>query len=213
LISERIFSAIEAEAKRLMKGGESSGHDWEHVRRVHLNCLKLAKTDRVNVDVLRLAALLHDVGISHEMKEGVDHAVYSAGRARRIMRRHGVPADVVEAVCRAIASHRFGAGLKPETIEGRTLQDADRLDAIGAIGIARAFAYGGARGAAIYDPAEKPGKYDPMKVTATLTHFHEKLLRIKDSMNTRMGKQIAHERHKFMEVFLTELQKEVEGIS
>lgn len=204
---------IEIEVKRLMKGGESSGHDWEHVRRVHLNCLTLAKTERANLDVLRFAALLHDVDISREMNEGLDHAASSARRARRIMRKHGVPADIGQAVCRAIASHRFGAGLKPETIEGEILQDADRLDATGAIGIARAFAYGGARGAAIYDPAERPGKYDPMKVTSTLTHFHEKLLKIKDSMNTRRGKQLARERHRFMELFLKKLQKESEGIS
>jgi len=103
--------------------------------------------------------------------------------------------------------------LKPETIEGEILQDADRLDATGAIGIARAFAYGGARGAAIYDLEERPGKYDPMKVTSTLTHFHEKLLKIKDSMNTRRGKQLAHERHRFMELYLRKLQKEIEGVS
>lgn len=213
MISEGTFSTIEAEVKRLMKGGESSGHGLEHVRRVHVNCLALAETEHVNLDVLRLAALLHDVGISKEMKEGLDHAVSSAARARQIMHKHGVPVNIADAVCRAIASHRFGAGLKPETIEGRILQDADRLDAIGAIGVARAFAYGGARGAAIYDPAEKPGKYDPMKITSTLTHFHEKLLKIKDAMNTRRGKDMALERHRFMEVFLSKLREEIGGIS
>ncbi|MDH5362478.1 MAG: HD domain-containing protein [Aigarchaeota archaeon] len=204
---------IETEVKRLMKGGESSGHDWEHVRRVQMNCLALARSESANLNVLRLAAILHDVGITWEMKQGLDHAVASARTARRIMRKHGVPSAIVEAVCRAIASHRYGAGLKPNTVEGRILQDADRLDAIGAIGVARAFAYGGARGAAIYDPSEKPGRYNPMKVTSTLTHFHEKLLKIKDSMNTRSGRQIARERHRFMAAFLRKLQEEISGVS
>ena len=158
-----------------------------------------------------MAAILHDVGLKDEFEAGRDHATVGAESARSILSGLGVPREFVESVCCAIRTHRFGGGFEAETIEGRILQDADRLDSMGAIGIARAFAYGGARGAPIYDPGEVPGVYDPFKVRSTITHFHEKLLKLRDSMNTESARKIAEGRHAFMLEFLERFRLEIAG--
>jgi uncharacterized protein len=136
-----------------------------------------------------------------------------------MMEKHGVAEDVIAHVCDVIASSSFtGAGMKREmaTLEGKVLQDADRLDAIGAIGIARTFAYGGHRGRLIHDPDVRPILYATKEEYAnntspTINHFYEKLLLLRDLMNTSTAKRIADERHKFMEEFLARFFSECDG--
>ncbi|MCX8161965.1 MAG: HD domain-containing protein, partial [Candidatus Bathyarchaeota archaeon] len=143
--------------------------------------------------------------------EGIDHAEEGAKIARSVLEDLGIPSDIIEKVVYAIRVHRFGASITPGTIEACILQDADRLDALGAIGVARAFAYGGFRSLPMYLPGEKPSAYDPFKLKSTFTHFHEKLLKLKDYMNTETARKIAEDRHRFILIFLERFLDEVEG--
>lgn len=190
---------------------DSTGHDWQHVERVYNLCIRLGEAEGAKLDVLGVAAILHDVGLKDEFETGRDHANAGAESARSLLLELGVRSEFAESVCYAIGMHRFGGGVAAETLEARVLQDADRLDALGAIGIARAFAYGGARGAPIYDPGEVPEAYDPFKIRSTITHFYEKLLKVKDSMNTESARKIAEGRHAFMLEFLERFRSEMAG--
>jgi len=207
---DKLLPEIREVAKGLLVG-DSTGHGWQHVERVYSLCMKLGRAEDADLDVLKIAALLHDIGLREEFDKGEDHSKVGTDAARRILLDLAIPEYFVEQVCYAISSHRFGGGVRAVTLEARILQDADRLDALGAIGIARAFAYGGARGAPIYDPGEVPGIYDPFKVKSTITHFHEKLLKVKDSLNTKAAKKIAEGRHSFMLDFLERFRREIAG--
>jgi uncharacterized protein len=203
---ELLLQAVSELTKR-----DSSGHDIQHTLRVYEMCKKLGREEGADMEVLLASALLHDIAISEELELGVDHAEESALRAEGILRSIGFPEDKLSRVICAIRAHRYGAGIKPESLEAKILQDADRLDAMGAVGLARAFAYGGARGAKIYDPLESPGEYDPRAVKSTITHLQEKLLKLKDSMNTSSAKRLAEGRHSFMVEFLNRFLAEVRG--
>ena len=170
----------------------SGGHDAEHTLRVYRNALKIAKYEpECDMEIVILAALLHDAD---------DHKLFATennANARAFMAGRSIPEDRIERVCRVINSVSFSKNKdrKPDTIEAMVVQDADRLDAMGAVGIARTFAYGGEHGR----PMEE-----------SLQHFHDKLLRLKDLMNTETGKQLAEERHAFLEAFLQEYARETE---
>lgn len=187
---------------------DSTGHDWYHIERVYKMAKHIGKREQADMDVIKAAALLHDVGLSHEISSGVDHAEEGAKIAETFLKSIGFDQNKLDRVVESIRLHRYGKKARSESLEGRILQDADRLDALGAIGIARAFAYGGARGAPIYDPMEKVEEYNPFRVKSTITHFQEKLFKIKDKFNTGTAKKIGEERHKFMEEFLEEFYKE-----
>lgn len=190
-----------------------ASHDWQHIERVWQNA-KLILEDEEHADVLivELAVLLHDV--SDPKYSGAD------GKSKEItlLSSLDLSTDAVEHIQQIIASVSFNGGNErnAETIEEKIVRDADRLDAIGAIGIARAFAYGGAKGRKLYDLNEQPrSKMSEeeyrSKETATVTHFYEKLLLLKDLMTTRKGRQLAEERHSFMVSFLQQITKEVNG--
>lgn len=193
---------------------DASGHDIFHMKRVFASATALAKSEGVNVFVVQLAALLHDVDdfkLSPETYEGKD-------RARIFMEENGVDAEIQEKVCRIIGevSFRGSDSANPSSIEGMCVQDADRLDAIGAVGIARAFAYGGSRGRKIYDPDEPPtldmdAEAYRRHVSTTLNHFYEKLFLLKDRMNTESAKRMAERRHAFMKEFVDEFLEEWDG--
>jgi uncharacterized protein len=187
--------------------GDSSGHDWWHIDRVRRNALRIAREERADLVVVELAALLHDIA-DWKFHNGDDTAGPRA--AGEWLVRNKVDPATVEAVCEIIARVSFkGAGVLTEmpTVEGKCVQDADRLDAIGAIGIARAFAFGGHFGRPMYDPgtpAEFHESFMAYKTNSgpTINHFYEKLLLLKDRMQTAEGKRLALERHQFMEAFL-----------
>lgn len=180
--------------------GDATGHDVHHTLRVYRTAMRIGEAEGADLNRVGLAALLHDAD---------DRKLFGTGddltNARRFMRTHGVPEDEEEAVCRIIGEVSFSknGAAPPATLEGMIVQDADRLDAIGAIGIARTFAFGGNRGQAIHEPGADTG--------TSVAHFHEKLLKLKDLMNTAEAKRIAEDRHKVMEAFLEEFHAEWEG--
>ncbi len=196
--------------------GEGPGHDWFHVDRVRQTALRLGKEESADLFVVELAALLHDIA-DWKFHGGDEHAGSRA--ARTWLEGLHVESDVVDHVCTIIDDLSFkGAGVTSpmKSREGMVVQDADRLDALGAIGIARAFAYGGARGREMYNPAAVPqlhATFEEYKAAqgTTLNHFHEKLLLLKDRMNTASGKKMAEERHAYMQAFVDRFLREWEG--
>jgi len=197
--------------------GEGTGHDWWHVYRVWNTAKRIAAKEKgADLTVVQLGALLHD--IKDWKFSGGD---MSAGEraARKWLEKIDADPGTVDEVCYIVRNVSFkGAGVKDrmKTLEGMIVQDADRIDAIGAIGIARCFAYGGYRGRQIYDPGIKPilhrnfAKYKSSQGTS-VNHFHEKLLLLKRRMHTKEGKRIAIERDRFMREYLSRFMKEWEG--
>lgn len=196
--------------------GEGSGHDWWHVHRVRRTALRLAREEGADPYVTELAALLHDVA-DHKFHGGDLAAGPRA--AREWLEGLGAEPAVVEHVSSIIAGMSFkGAGVPTpmETPEGRVVQDADRLDALGAVGVARAFAYGGSRGRPLYDPGVPPERHDSFAAyqstaSPTLNHFHEKLFLLRDRMNTAAARRIAEGRHRYLEEFVARFLAEWEG--
>ncbi|MGD1993059.1 MAG: HD domain-containing protein [Anaerolineae bacterium] len=187
-----------------------SGHDFDHVLRVKALAERIARVEGGDLEVVRAAALLHDLGRPEQRATGRDHAVVSAERAREILAHHS--AETVEAVAHAIAAHRFRTGPTPTTPEARALFDADKLDAIGAIGIARVFAYAGARDQPLWASMETVKLDGPDTSQHTPVHeFVFKLARLRDVLVTDTGRAIADERHRFMEEFFRRLTAEVQG--
>ena len=201
--------------KEQLKNAEG-GHDWFHIERVYNNSLLIAKTEECDIQVVSLGALLHDIADSkfHGGDEQVGPHV-----AREFLRSENVENDVIEHVVKIIENISFKGGKEKQQFTSKELevvQDADRLDAIGAVGIARAFNYGGFKNRGMYDPDIKPNlnmtKEEYKNSTApTINHFYEKLLLLKDRMNTTTGKAIALERHRFMKTFLEQFYKEFNG--
>jgi uncharacterized protein len=197
--------------------GEGTGHDWWHVDRVRRMALRLARDEGADPYVTELAALLHDVA-DHKFHGGDETAGPRAARAW--LSEAGADAETIDHVAAIIAQLSYkGAGVATpmSSAEGRVVQDADRLDAIGAIGVARAFAYGGSRGRPLHEPAAAPELHDSFEryksgTGPTINHFHEKLLLLRDRMNTAPARRIADERHRFMQSFLDHFHREWDGI-
>ena len=199
------------------QAGESSGHDWWHTYRVWKNAQHLASKElSCDIVIVELAALLHDIA-DHKFHGG-DLSV-GPKVAREWLEGLQVPISIIDRITQIIASLSFkGANVKDQmdSLEGRIVQDADRLDAIGAIGVARTFAYGGHAGHDMYDPTLSPTLHSSFEAytsekSTTVNHFYEKLLLLKDRMHTSAAKRIAEERHRFMETFLTQFFQEWEG--
>ncbi len=197
------------EARRYYLDARSS-HDFDHVLRVLALAERIARAEGGDLEVVRAAALLHDIGRAEEARTGEDHAQIGARRAREILA--GYPPEKVEAVAAAIAAHRFRAGPPPATPEARALFDADKLDAIGAIGIARAFAHAGALGRPLWAPPEvAQAEGDGAPHHTPVHEFLFKLSRLRDGMTTPTGRALAEERHAFMVRFFARLEAEVRG--
>lgn len=192
------------------------GHDWFHTERVYKNALLIAKTEICDLTVVKLAALLHDVADSkfYDGDETVGPTI-----ARTFLVSNGVSEDIIAHVIQIVENVSFKGGNFDAAFTSKELeivQDADRLDAIGAIGIARTFNYGGFKNRALYNPEIAPNlnmsKEEYKNSTApTLNHFYEKLLLLKDKMNTETGKKIAEARHQYMENFLSQFFAEWDG--
>lgn len=190
-----------------------ASHDFQHIERVYENALSILKTEpTANEKIVRLAVFLHDVSDSK----------YASDKSNedRILNALNLSEDEIKHIQSVISEVSFNGGneLPATSIESKIVRDADRLDAIGAVGIARTFAYGGAKGRKLYDDAEEARGDMTLeeyrsKSTASVTHFYEKLLLLKDLMVTAKGQQMARERHNFMVQFLDQLKKERDGIS
>lgn len=193
--------------------GEGTGHDWFHIERVRRVALAIGREEGADLIVVELAALLHDVA-DWKFAGGDERAAPRA--TREWLSAQGAPASLIEHVASIVAGLSFkGAGVATPmaTLEGRVVQDADRLDALGAIGIARTFAYGGHKGQPIHDPAISPQPHATFEAYkrgggTSINHFHEKLLLLADRMNTAAGKRLAAGRHQYMEQFLTQFDAE-----
>jgi len=196
--------------------GEGTGHDWWHSLRVSRLAKHIAKQEEADIHIVELSALLHD--IADWKFTGGDETVGPA-MAKECLFKAGAGKEVIDQICDIIRTISFkGAGVKNEMkiIEGKIVQDADRLDAIGAIGIARTFAYGGSRGREIYNPEIKPERHDTFEAYKnsngpTLNHFDEKLLLLKDMLNTETAMKIAESRHRYMEQFREQFFSEWNG--
>lgn len=199
------------------------GHDWFHIQRVFNNTMLIAKEEKVNILVVSLGALLHDIADAkfHDGDESLGPQI-----AQDFLLSIGVPKRTINHVVKIIKFSSFKAGLTNgknkqkifSSLELKVVQDADRLDAIGAIGIARAFNYGGYKNRTLYDPSIPPNlkmtkeEYKKSKAP-TINHFYEKLLLLKDKMNTTTGKRLAEERHQFMLDYLEQFYKEWNPLS
>lgn len=190
-----------------------SGHDYFHSLRVYKLATRICQTEKADIELVQLAAILHDTD---------DYKLFNlqsttCSNAINFMKDQKLSEDTIDKVCKIINEVSFKGNdtVKPETIEGQIVQDADRLDAIGAIGIARTFAYGGSKNIEMYNPEIKPKanmneqEYKHHNGTV-INHFYEKLLLLKDMMNTGEAKRIAKKRHNYMLEFIFEFQKECE---
>jgi uncharacterized protein len=201
---------IGVEAARRYYQGAESGHDFDHVLRVLALAQRIAQVEGADLEVVRAAALLHDLGRAEERVTGEDHAAVAARRVREILSGH--PTERVEAVAHAVAAHRFRSGPPPATPEARAVFDADKLDAMGAIGVARVFAHAGARDQPLWVPLETARAQGEDAPEHTPAHeFAVKLSRLRDVLTTGAGRAIADERHRFMEAFFARLEAEVRG--
>lgn len=192
------------------------GHDWFHIERVYKNALLIAESEKCDVEIVQLGALLHDIADSkfHDGDESIGPKT-----ARTFLESEKVEPTIIDHVIAIIENISFKGGKVERqfsSIELDIVQDADRLDAIGAIGIARTFNYGGFKNRALYNPEIAPNlsmTKDEYKnnEAPTINHFYEKLLLLKDKMNTETGKKIAQDRHRYMEDFLKQFYAEWEG--
>jgi uncharacterized protein len=192
------------------------GHDWFHIKRVYRNAILIAQHEECDLTIVKLGALLHDIADSkfHDGDETIGPKT-----ARAFLEKENVEEQSIQHIINIIENISFKGGNFDKKFSSKELdiiQDADRLDAIGAIGIARTFNYGGFKNRALYNPAIAPNlnmskeEYKNSEAP-TLNHFYEKLLLLKDKMNTETGKKLALERHKYMENFLSQFYAEWEG--
>lgn len=177
---------------------EGTGHDYYHIERVVINARKILKTEHTDSFLVELAAWLHDLG-DHKLHDGVDKSEELIGA---FLKSLAIEQSIIDRVVEIVSQVSFSKGNKPSSIEAEIVQDADRLDAIGAIGIARCFAYGGSKNRILYSPDEKEN--------SSIQHFYDKLFKLKDMMNTESAKLIAAERHSFMEEYIAEFYREVQ---
>ena len=210
-MDEKVFSDA-ADFARDIFADDSSGHDFYHTMRVHDLARTICSKEGGDMDIVRLASLLHDVD---DRKLFGDNGY---ANARRFMDSESIDPVIQDVVCHIISQISFKGEdtVMPDTLEGRIVQDADRMDAIGAIGIARTFAYGGSRGRQMHVPGEmhregmSEAEYFANRGTS-INHFHEKLLKLKDLMNTLTAREMAEHRHAYMVGFLEEFMSEWDG--
>jgi len=191
----------------------SASHGFDHTERVYTLAVKIAKDEKADLEIVQAAALLHDVGrFKEELDESVCHAEESAKMAPEILKSINFPKDKTDAVLHCIKVHRYSKGLKAETKEAEIVQDADRLDALGAICIARIFLRGGAKKLPLHDPKIKPDEVYKSKTKTAFNHFYEKILKLKpETFKTKTAKKIAEERYKYTVDFIERFKKEWNG--
>lgn len=210
---KNLFEKIKKEAQEYFRGAKGS-HDWSHVERVYNLALKIGKKEKADLEILKLAVILHDIGRKRqdEVNGKIDHAEIGAKLAREILEKYNLENKKIGRIIHCIETNRFRGDKKPESKEAKILFDADKLDAIGATGIGRAFLFAGEIGAKLHNKKvdiEKTEEYS--KEDTAYREFMVKLRKIKDRMFTREGKKIVKERHKFMVNFFNRLNKEVNG--
>jgi uncharacterized protein len=205
----KVIDLLQKQVKQKMKNDPA--HDFDHIMRVYKNAKKLCKKEKANQKLVLSAALLHDVdSYSKSDKRSKFSSQKSAEEAKKFLKKLNFTVEEIQIVSDAIRDHSFSRGKTPQTPEGKILQDADRLDAIGAIGIARVFAVGGAENRSFYNKDDPFCKTrTPDDDTWTLDHFYKKLLKLESLMNTKSAKIEAKKRTNFLNSFLSELKNEL----
>ncbi len=198
------------EVEKIMAKNDPS-HDFEHIKRVYRNAEKICKTEKVDKKLVLTAALLHDlISFPKSDKRSKTASTKSAIKAKKILQKYHYTNNEIKIISDAIECHSFSKNKTPKTLEGKVVQDADRLDAIGAIGIARTFAVGGAEKRSFYNKSDpfcfsrKPNDHE-----WTVDHFYKKLLLLESKMNTKSAKIEAKRRTKILKKFLSDLKKEI----
>ncbi|MFH1585784.1 MAG: HD domain-containing protein [archaeon] len=210
-MNDQFFKELREKVKPYFE--KVGGHEFDHVHRVFNNAITISKGEDVDLDVVKAAALLHDIARSKDDNNEVEcHAKEGAKMAREILEDMGFPKDKIENVCHAIEVHRYSKGLKPKTKEAEIIQDADRLDALGALVVVRVISRAVSKGYPVYDPDILPKKvYDGSDGTA-INHFLEKILKLTpDQFHTKKAREIAKGRYAFVEQFVDRFIKEWEG--
>lgn len=179
---------------------EGTGHDYYHIERVVTNARRILQTEHADSFIVELSAWLHDLG-DQKLNNGIDK---SEELMSAFLKSLAVEEPIIDRVIEIVSQVSFSKGNKPSSIEAEIVQDADRLDAIGAVGIARCFAYGGSKSRVLYSPDEKEEE------NSSIQHFYNKLFKLKDLMNTESAKLIAAKRHSFMEEYIAEFYREVQ---
>lgn len=211
--SERLFERIRREAQSFFHDSRGS-HDWDHTERVLQLCLRIGRKEKADLGILKIAAVLHDIGRAEEDRTNgkVCHSEAGAALARTILGAHGVPEDAISRVVHCIKTHRFRNKAVPATKEAKVLFDADKLDSIGAVGIGRAFLFAGEVGARLHNKDRDISKTLPYtKEDTAFREYMVKLRWVKDRIFTQEGRRIARERHAFMVEFFDRLDRETDG--
>ncbi|MDM8529992.1 HD domain-containing protein [Anaerolineales bacterium HSG25] len=190
------------QAKPLYKN--DAAHDFDHILRVLANAQQIGQAENADMAILQTAVLLHDIARADQERTGEDHAVIGAQRAKQILTDLNYKPDFIQAVYHAIVTHRFRIDAPPTTLEAKILYDADKLDSIGAIGMARVFAYSGHANRSLWR--------DNTDEHTALQEYQHKLVKIKDSLFTVTARQIAIGRHRFMAEFVEQIIAEIQGV-
>lgn len=212
MIDEKFFNDLKEKIQNYFQEGTS--HEFSHTQRVYNMAVMLAKDEEADLDIVRAAALLHDIARKKEDNNEVEcHAKHGAEMAQEILLKTEFPKDKIESVCYSIKSHRHSTGINPETKEAAILQDADRLDALGAITIGRMFSTGGKLGTPMYKPDVPVGKVHPGYTSESTIHgFYAKILKITpDTFKTKKAKEIAKERYNYVKEFIERFKQEWDG--
>jgi len=209
MIDDTVFNSIRRKSEEFLR---YSHHSMAHVERVYNLAVRMGVEEDADLDVIKAAAFLHDIARALEDEgKNDDHAAEGAKMARSILEEVDFPRQKVDEVIHCIKAHRFRGNSEAKSLEAKILRDADRLDIMGAIGLARVFARGGWANLPIHDPSIPPkAKYDG-RSTTSINHIYEKILKAKDSMNTITARRIAEGRHRFVEEFLDRFLKEWDG--
>jgi len=206
----KILDALQVEAKKYMTNNDPA-HDFQHIMRVYHNAEKLAKKENTNKKLVLSSVLLHDI-VSYPKSDSrsKQSSTDSSIKAAKILKKYKFSNDEIKIISDAIRDHSFTKNKTPQTLVGKTLQDADRLDAIGAIGLARVFSVSGSARRPFYNPADPfCSKRKPDDQTWALDHFYKKLLLLEKQMNTKSAKIEARYRTKILKQFLSDLKKEI----
>lgn len=205
---------ITIEQARAYYHGAESAHDFDHVLRVLALAEKLARAEGADLEIVRAAVLLHDIARADEDTTGGDHAEMAADRAREILSARGVAPEKIDAIAHAIAAHRFRTNAPPQTLEAKILFDADKLDSIGAVGVARAYQVSGALNQRLWSevsPDALATRQQRNSNHSAYAEFVVKLSKVRDRLFTATARQIAAERHAYMADFFARLEKEIHG--
>lgn len=203
--------SIKRKVMSMLEGREPS-HDYQHIMRVYKNAMLIGQLEGANMEILLTAVLLHDITIYPKGNtKSARSSDDSADMAENILQNYGYPQNIIDSISYCIRVHSYSKQIVPTSLEGRILQDADRLDALGATGIARMFSVSGSEKRTFYrddDPFCRSSR-EPDDSQWTLDHFHTKLLKLKDLMHTKTAKKIAEQRTKFMLLFIRQMEKEI----